>query len=412
MAFLARAKVPFGYEEISKVISSTREFNKFEEIFKNEIRSYQDCKGVWLFNLGRSALYLALKAANLNLGDKVICPSLCCLVVPEMILRLGATPVMVDVDPDIFNINTAKLNEVVDAKTKAIVPIHLFGQSADMAPIMDIAEDRGLYVIEDAAQAMGAEYNGRKVGSFGHAAIFSLGHGKNITAGEGGILTVIDDLDKDKMDTLYDTVHNATKRRALSNFTKQLGYSLLSHPFLYGLIQSYMDNTSTKRDDRFLNTAKDLYETMDSKNFYNDITRMSEIIAAIGLAQFKKLDYFNQKRIENANYFSKRINREGISIPYVAKNCEHVFLRYAIKLDHDELGVSREEVVNVLRSNGIDAETPYLYVREHNKLYRERITNECFPVTEELIDSIICLPVHPCLDTSDLEHITNVINEL
>ena len=412
MTFLARARVPFGYEEIVKVIGSSTKLNKNEEIVKNEIKLYQSCKEVKLFSMGRYALYVALKAANVKRGDKVICPALCCLLVPEKNLRLGATPVLVDVDQRTFNIDAEKIQENIDAKTKAIVPIHLFGHPADMGSIMDMAEDHGIYVIEDAAQGMGAEYKGRKVGSFGHASIFSLGHGKNITAGEGGILTVNDDLLKNDVNKLYDSVADASIKRALSNFTKQIGYSLLSQPFLYGLIQSYIDKTANKRDDKFLKTVRDLYKNIDSQNFDNKVTRMSDIIAAIGLVQFKKLNYFNQKRIENAEYLSRRIKHEGISLPYVANNCKHVFLRYGLKIDKVVLGLSRDEVVEIFRSKGIDVETPYLYVKGHNAMYRELIDNKHFPVSEELVSSIICLPVHPCLGKKHLDHILNVITKL
>lgn len=411
MTYIARTRVPFGYEEIIKVVGSITKLNKNEEIFKNEIKSYIGCTEIKLFNLGRCALYVALKAANVKRGDKVICPALCCLLVPEMILRLGATPVMVDVDPRTFNIDTEKIKENIDTKTKAIVPIHLFGHPADMKPIMDIAEDHEIYVIEDSAQAMGAEYKGKKVGLFGHASIFSLGHGKNITTGEGGILTVHDESLKNNIDQIYNSVNNASTREALSNFFKQMGYSILSHPFLYKIIQPYMDNTAEKRDNEFLKTVEDLYRKKNSRKFDSEVTHMSDIIAAVGLAQFKKLNYFNQKRIENAKYLSRGIKHEGIILPYVANNCKHVFLRYAIKTDEAELGLSRDKILKIFRSNGIDAETPYLYVREHNAIYKKFMDNKDFPVSEELINSIICMPVHPCLKKNDLGRIINAFTK-
>ena len=411
MNYIARARVPFGYVEVVKAMASIAGINKNKETFRNEIKSYVGCKEAKLFNMGRMALYVALKAANIKPDDKVICPALCCLVVPEMILRLGAKPVIVDVDPRTFNIDDEKIKENLDAKTKAIVPIHLFGQPANMSPIMDIVEDNGMYVIEDSAQALGAEYKGKKVGSLGHASIFSLGHGKNISTMEGGILSVNDELLKNEVNKIYNYVGNASIWGALSNFNKQIGYSMLSNAFLYTIIQSYIDNTADKRDNKFLKIAEELYKNKNTQKFDSEVTQMSDIIAAIGLVQFKKLDYFNQKRIENAKYLSSRIKHEGITLPYVANNCKHVFLRYAIKIEEGKLGLSRDEIVKIFRLNGVDVETPYLYVKEHNAIYKKFVDNKDFPVSEELIKSIICLPVHPCIKKNDLKRIIGVFSE-
>jgi perosamine synthetase len=411
MNYIARTKLSFGHKEIIGAVTSVIEREKGDK-FREEIKSFVGCIDVKLFNQGRTALYTALRAINIKESDKIILPAFCCLVVPEMILRLGAKPIMVDVDSKTFNIDVEEIKENLDAKTKAIIPIHLFGQPADIGAIMEIAEDNNVYVIEDSAQAMGAEYEGKKVGSFGHASIFSLGHGKNITTGEGGVLTINDESLKNNLNKLYDSVGNARTRKALSNLSKQIGYSILSHPFLYRVIQAYMDNTAKKRDNGFLKTVEELYKKNPQK-FTDEVTMsMSNIIAAIGLVQFNKLDYFNQKRIENAKYLSKRIKHEGVSLPYEGNNCKHVFLRYAIRIDENELGLSRDKLLKIFRSNGIDAETPYLYVREHNAVYKNNIDNKVFPVSDELVDSVICLPVHPCLGKNDLEHIIRVFAKL
>jgi len=410
MRYIARNRLPFGHEELSAAFLPFYAPDEILGDLNERIKSYIGCSDVKLFNKGRTALYIALRAINVGPGDSVICPSLSCLVVPEMILKAGARPVLIDVDPETFTIDVEKIKEELDNTTKAIIPIHLFGHPAEMKPIMDIANDNNIYVIEDSAQAMGAKYKNKKVGSFGHASIFSLGHGKNISTMEGGILTINDESLRKSVNKIYNSLDSVRFNKAFSNFIKQVGYSILSHPSLYILTQSRIDKIAESRDKRILKNTEDLYH---NKYFIiqDEISRINELTASIAMAQFKKLNYFNKRRIENAEFFSKRIKHEGFLIPRVANNCKHVFLRYAIRIQKNELGLTRNEIAKIFKSNRIDVETPYLYVKEHNKLYWNFTKNKSFEVSDELINSIICLPVHPCMNEYDLKRVLDIISQ-
>jgi len=348
---------------------------------------------------------------DLEPGDGVICPAFTCLVIPETIIKAGAKPVLVDIDPDTFNIDLNAIEESIDNKTKAILPIHLFGNPAEIGPIMEIAKENHIYVIEDCAQALGAEYNGKLAGSYGDFSLFSLGHGKNITAGEGGILAINNKSLNKRIYTLYNLLSPPNTERAIFNLISEIGYSILSDPAFYNIIQQYIDRRSSKRESIFLRSimAHNCGSINNSMNL--DYSRMSNIIAALGFAQFECMDYFNTRRIENANYLNRYLRRDGISIPYVSKNSKHVFLKYVVKIDEKEYGTSRDGLINKLRSIGIDAEVPYMHIKDHNLLYRKLYKNKYFPNTESISDSIISLPIHPCLKEAHLSKIAESLND-
>ena len=178
-------------EAVLGVLGSTKyalgpEVAKFEE----EFAAYQGAEFGVAVNSGTSALHAALLTAGVGPGDEVITVSMTFIATAATISYTGATPVFIDIDPTTFTMNPAKIEEKITARTKAILPVHLYGQAADMTPIMEIAQRHGLIVIEDAAQAHGAEYQGKRVGSIGHMGTFSFYPGKNLGAyGEGGIVT-------------------------------------------------------------------------------------------------------------------------------------------------------------------------------------------------------------------------------
>ena len=161
--------------------------------FEREFAAYQDVKQAVALNSGTSALYLALLAAGVGPGDEVITVSMTFIATAAAISYTGAKPVFVDIDAENFTIDPLKIESKITKRTKVILPVHLYGQSADMDPIMDIASRHGLLVIEDAAQAHGAEYKGKRVGGIGHMGAFSFYPGKNLGGyGEGGIVTTND----------------------------------------------------------------------------------------------------------------------------------------------------------------------------------------------------------------------------
>ena len=249
--------------------------------FEEEFAKYVGAKYGIATNSGTSALHVALLAAGIGEGDEVITTPFTFAATGNSILYTAARPVFVDIDPETFTIDPAKIEEAITDKTKAIMPVQLYGQAADMEPIMKIAKEHDLIVIEDAAQAHGAEYNGEKVGNLGDMACFSFYPTKNMTTSEGGMITTNSE----------EFAENAKVFRAHGSATKY-HHDVLGYNF-----------------------------------------RMTDIAAAIGLEQLKKIDSFNAKRIENAKCLNEGLKDiDSIETPIVKDGCKHVYHQYTIKI--------------------------------------------------------------------------------
>ena len=238
--------------------------------FEEEFAKYVGAKYGIATNSGTSALHVALLAAGIGEGDEVITTPFTFAATGNSILYTGARPVFVDIDPETFTIDPAKIEEAITDKTKAIMPVQLYGQAADMEPIMKIAKEHDLIVIEDAAQAHGAEYNGEKVGNLGDMACFSFYPTKNMTTSEGGMITTNSE----------EFAENAKVFRAHGSATKY-HHDVLGYNF-----------------------------------------RMTDIAAAIGLEQLKKIDSFNAKRIENGVKFALYLKHRRYTILHIQTKCD------------------------------------------------------------------------------------------
>jgi dTDP-4-amino-4,6-dideoxygalactose transaminase len=274
----------------------------------------------------------------------------------------GAKPVFVDIDENTFNIDPKKIEQKITKNTKAITVVDLYGQLCDYDQIEKIAENNKLIVIEDACQAVNAEYKQKKAGSFGDIAAFSFYATKNITCGEGGIITT-----------------NNKEYAEQAKLFRQHGRSSMTE-----------------------------YEYI--KLGYN--YRMTNISAAILLEQIKKLDFITKKRIENAAYLSKELEKiKGIQIPLVKEGYKHVFHQFTIKMQ-DDFELSRNELIDYLNKKGVSSMVYYpkpLHLCEHFRKmgYKEGD----FPVAEKLSQQVLSLPVHPNLTKEQLDTIINVFKE-
>jgi dTDP-4-amino-4,6-dideoxygalactose transaminase len=302
---------------------------------------------------GTTALHVALLAHGIGKGDEVITSAFTFIASANSILYVGARPVFVDIDPRTFNLDVNQVEKAVTKKTKAILPVHLYGLSCDMDPIMKIADKHGLVVIEDACQSHGAEYKGEKVGSFG-TGTFSLYPTKNITSGEGGMITTNDPLIDEKCRVLRQ--HGMRKRY----YHDELGY-----------------------------------------NF-----RMTDVHAAIGLAQLKKLDKFNAQRRANAKFLSE--NLKGVTVPYVPEGQTHVFHQYTIRVS----GGKRDALRTYLNDHGVGSEVYYPVPIHQQSFYVSDLGyKDKLPETEKAAQEVLSLPVHPALSSADLETIVSTVNE-
>ena len=344
-------------EEVTKVLRSgfIAQGPKVAE-FEEKFADYIGTEHAIATSSGTTALHLSLLAGGIGPGDEVITTPFTFAATGNSILYVGAKPVFVDINKETYNIDHKMVKNAVTDKTKAVMPVHLYGQPADMDPINNIADDHGLLVIEDAAQAHGADYNGKKAGSLGDMGCFSFYPTKNMTTSEGGIITT----DNDEM---------AEKARILRAHGESERYT--------HVVLGY--------------------------NF-----RMTDIAAAIGIAQLKKLETFNEKRIENSNYLTKRIDKiKGIKTPFVSDNVKHVFHQYTIRVEKTK----RDELMEFLRSNNIGTGIHYPKPIYQQKLYQELGFTASCPEAEIASYEVLSIPVHPSLGRNDLEEIVTVLDE-
>jgi len=318
---------------------------KFEAGFSEFVEN-ADCIAV---NSGTSALHLMLLAAGIGPEDEIIVPSFSFAASANAVALTGAQPVFADIELDYFCIDTKKIENLITSRTKGIMVVHLYGHPANMEAIQKIAQQNDLIVFEDAAQAHGAQLNGKPVGTFGLAGAFSFYATKNITSGEGGIVTTNDE-------TL------ARKVRLLRN---------------QGMERRYEN---------------------EIVGFNN---RLSDLHAAIGAAQMKKLMSNTQKRIKNAQYYDCHL--KNVIVPKTMLGARHVYHQYTIRVKN------REHVMSSLKNYGI--EVGIFYPSGIHKLESFNSKAE-LPNTDLMASECLSLPVHPGLKKRHLRFIVKTLNSI
>jgi len=302
---------------------------------------------------GTSALHAALVAHEITRGDEVITTPFTFIATANTILAVGAKPVFVDIDPLTYNIDPTQIKDAITDKTKAIMPVHLYGYPCNMDEIKEIADKNDLIIIEDACQAHGAKYKGEYVGSWGTAA-FSLYPTKNITSAEGGLITTNDE-------------KVAENARLFINHGQS---------------------------ERYVHTEFGL-------NF-----RMTNLHAAIGIVQLSKIDKFTKKRGENAEYL--RNNLKNVSLPVEDSKCEHVYHQFTVRVKE-----RRDEIVKKLNEaeigTGIHYPTP---IHKQPYYQKQGYGKLSLPVAEEASKEVVSFPVHPLVTKKDLKHICTTLNKL
>ena len=309
-------------------------------------------------NSGTAALHTSLYASGIRPGDEVITVPFTFVASANSIIMQGAKPIFVDVDENTFNINPKLIEEKITPNTKAILPVHLYGQPCDMGSIRKIAKRNDLKVIEDSAQAVGAEIDGQKTGNLGDLAAFSFYATKNMITGEGGIIT--------------------TNNEQFAEFARRFRHHGQSE--------------------------KTRYEYYDLGFNY----RMMDIQAAIGLAQLNKVEKLTQKRIFNAHKLSKGLKDiQEIETPFVKDNVKHVFHQYTIKVKD-----SRDKLREHLKNKGIGTGIYYPKpLHLHPFFAALDYKKGDFPVSEKLSEQVLSLPVHPLVSEADIENIINVLRK-
>lgn len=332
--------------------------------FQSNLANYLGVKHVIACGNGTDALTIAMMALDLKPGDEVITANFTFIATAEAIALLHLTPVVVDVDPDTFNIDLEAVEKAITPKTKAIVPVHLFGQCADMEPLMALAEKHGLYVIEDTAQAIGADYhfsNGtkKKAGTMGEIGCTSFFPSKNLGCfGDGGALFTNDD-------------------NLAAMITKVVNHGM-------------------------------------EKRYYHDMigvnSRLDTLQAAVLNVKLQYLDEYNAARRKAADYYDNAFkNTAGISPPKRADNSSHVFHQYTLKLADN---IDHFEMQEFLKNEGVPAMIYYPVPLHMQEAYLDpRYSSGDFPVTEKLCKSVLSLPMHTEHTEETLKYITDKVNE-
>jgi perosamine synthetase len=328
------------------------------EEFEKAFAGYIGTKYAVAVNSGTAALHIALLASGIGPGDEIVTTPFSFIATANCCLFCGAVPVFADIDEKTFNISPREIEKKISAKTKAVIIVDLYGQCCDMDEIAGLCDSRNLLLIEDACQAHGAAYKGRKAGSFG-TGCFSFYPTKNMTTGEGGMITT-------------DNEEIAAKAKVIRQ---------------HGQVQKY------------------IHEVL-GYNF-----RMTDISAALGICQLKKLDARNCLRMENAAFLSEQISGiKGLIPPFIAPDRNHVFHQYTIRVTSD-YKCSREELQRKLGEKGIGSGIHYPVPIHEQPLYKNLGYKDSFPVSERASEEVLSLPVHPGLSQSDLKTIVEALKD-
>jgi dTDP-4-amino-4,6-dideoxygalactose transaminase len=321
--------------------------------FEREFAEYLDSDYAVAVNSGTSALHLSLLGLGVGPGDEVIVPAFTFAATANVVALVGAKAVFVDVDLNTFNINPGEIESKVTARTKAIIVVHLYGLPCEMKSIVKIAKDHQLFLIEDCAQACGSRFEGKLVGTFGDVGCFSFYATKNLSTGEGGMVTVKD-------------------------------------PKVQKMIQLYRNQGMIVRYQH------------EIPGFNN---RMQEISAVLGMAELKSLEQRNRKRISNAEFYLSNLPLcDAVQLPKIYSNFYHTFHQFTLRVNSK----SRHSLIDHLNANRIQAKVYY-----PTPVYRLKAFNEdlFLPNAELLSQTVISIPVHSYLNKYELRYIVKIIKE-
>ena len=327
--------------------------------FERKFADYCGTTHAVAINNGTAALHAALLAADIGYGDEVLVPAFSFIATASAVSMCGAKPVFVDVDPHTFNIIPSQIEERVTPKTKAVIGVHLFGQPFDVEAVQQVCERHSLKLIEDAAQAHGAQYKGQRVGAFGHFGCFSFYATKNMITGEGGMVTT------------SEKAYNERLRLIIN----------------HGQSEKYL-------------------HTRIGYNY-----RMTDIAAAIGVVQLRKLEKFNLRRRKNAEYYDAHISVKGLELPKVADGMHHVYHQYVVRLT-EEFPLKRADFIEYLKAKGIGSAIHYPIPIQRQPVYALQNDPDPCPVSTALASSVLSIPVHPLLDSKELAYISETINKV
>ena len=377
-SFLPFHRPDIGEAEIESVVETLRSgwltTGPKAKRLESDFARYLGVRHAIAVNSCTAALHLALEAVGVREGDEVILPTMTFAASAEVVLYLKAKPVLVDCRADTLNIDAEKVAQAVTKRTKAIMPVHFGGQPCDMNEIMEIARRHDLKVIEDAAHALPAQYQGKWIGAIGDATCFSFYATKTITTGEGGMVTTENDevAERMRMMSLHGISHDAWKR-----YTKEGSwyYEILSPGFKYNL---------------------------------------TDIAAAIGIEQLKKCDELWEARQRIAMIYRNAFAKfEEIRFPAYRKDVQHAWHLFVIQLNLERLKIDRNRFIEAMREKEIGTSVHFIPLHLH-PYYRDNFgysTGE-FPNASKLFQEIVSLPIYPGMTEADVERVIDAVRTI
>jgi perosamine synthetase len=328
--------------------------------FEKKFSSFAGVKHAVAVNTGTAALHSAVIACGVKHGDEVVLPSFTFVATAEAVVLAGGKPVFTDIDSETYNLSASAVEKSITKNTKVIMPVDLYGFSADMKPLREIAETHGLALVEDAAQAHGTTYAGKPAGTFADAACWSLYASKNITTGEGGIVTT----NNDQIDETLRMTRTHGEKAKYSSLILGTNY------------------------------------------------RMSEIQAAIGNVQLEKLPSFLAKRRQNAQQLTKILKESNrLVLPWESKDRQHSWYLYTARLK-DATETERNTLMEELKKKGIGAEAYYVNPVHQMPFYRENFRSVKLPETDKASTQVFSLPIHPGVTTEQVDFIGKTVLSL
>ena len=375
--FLVFGKPLIGEEEYLEVrdslltgwIGCGPKTKKFEEDFA----AYRDCPAAVALNSGTAALFHALDAEGIGAGDEVITTAMTFVATVNSILHVGATPVLVDIDEATHNIDTTKIEAAITPRTKAIIPVHIAGLPCEMGAIMEIAEKHNLVVIEDAAHAIEAEIDGKKIGAIGDYGCFSFYPTKNLTTAEGGMILA---KDPDRLNLVRSRSAHGLSADAYSRYT--------SSTFLH-------------------------YRATDMgyKNNMNDLQ------AALGIHQLARIDNNWARREQIWQFYQRELTGLDLILPTVpSENIRHAYHLFAFRVTK-EFGVARDDLIVELKERGIGCGVHFLAISQHpyhaDKL---GLSPEDFPNAERVASETLSIPLAANLSDADIGRVVAAVRDI
>lgn len=402
---IPRVAADITHREIASIIeASAKTPLELCNELKRNFRSQLGFRKSFFLNSGTAALYLALKSIGVE-EKEVIIPAYTCGAVLEAVLLAGGIPIFADIDINTFNIDLEDLRRKISDRTRAVITIDLFGNPVDHYVLKEILESYNIYLIDDAAQALGAKYDNRYIGSFGDFVVFSFGLGKGITGGEGGALIANNRKILNKIEDFYNQLKEPDGLRDIEVLHKILSMFVFSRRKLYGFIRERVESMTLRQDRGLVNRIFKLLsgDRVVKEERIRSFSKISKFSVAAILSQVDRLDCIVNKRRVYAKYLLSNLDFNYVQVQETPKLGVHAYSRFGVLLKRSSGKAVKEKMV----AAGIDVEEMYGYMlRIHEYL------GYMPPNATTLCKNLLCLPVHVKLELEDLDFIASTFNRV